>query len=229
MVAKDSDDVKVRVRSLKDYKKDPDNANRGSERGRKMIADSFKELGPGRSLLADGADTLIAGNNAIDGALAAGIEKAIEVEVPADAVVVVKRSDLLPGELKTRRMAVADNRTNQVNLEFDPERLLADRPMIEGFFRDDELEDLLAEGEVNKAVTENLQEGVTGGRLSGDTKKQVKPVLYVDEIAVFERAIRSTGLVNRGQAVLEICRFYLERKSDEQTEPAPVGATAVQR
>ena len=36
-----------------DYQPDPHNANRGNPRGRKMIADSFRDLGAGRSVLAE--------------------------------------------------------------------------------------------------------------------------------------------------------------------------------
>lgn len=38
----------------------------------------------------------------------------------------------------------------------------------------------------------------------------VRPVLYLEQLATFEQALRSTGLANRGQALLEICRAYLE-------------------
>ena len=44
----------------------------------------------------------------------------------------------------------------------------------------------------------------------GDRKAQVKPVIYVDEIAVFERALRATGEVNRGKALITVCNAYLQ-------------------
>ena len=50
----------------------------------------------------------------------------------------------------------------------------------------------------------------------GDKRKQIKPVLYADEIADFERAIRATGERDRGGAILEICRFYLDHHAERQ-------------
>lgn len=55
---------------------------------------------------------------------------------------------------------------------------------------------------------------VSNKRQLGDPLHQVRPVLYVDEIALFERAIRRTGEKNRGKALLEICRAYLEAHPD---------------
>ncbi len=49
-----------------------------------------------------------------------------------------------------------------------------------------------------------------GERNLGNPQKQVKPVLYVDEIIVFEKAILLTGEVNRGKAIVKICQEYLD-------------------
>lgn len=68
------------------------------------------------------------------------------------------------------------------------------------------------------SLTAIQEEGETSSsdRNLGERRKQIKPVIYADEVADFERAILSTGLRNRGQALMEICRFYLE--NHEQTE-----------
>lgn len=68
-------DIQVRERSVDDYKLDPNNANKGKPRGQQMIEASFKELGAGRSALADADDVMIAGNHALEGAKAAGITR----------------------------------------------------------------------------------------------------------------------------------------------------------
>ena len=52
-------------------------------------------------------------------------------------------------------------------------------------------------------------------RSMGDKKKQIKAVLYVDEIGPFEQAIAATGKKNRGEAILEVCNSYLGRPSAE--------------
>lgn len=44
----------------------------------------------------------------------------------------------------------------------------------------------------------------------GEKRYQIKPVLYVDQINVFERAIAKTGEINRGNAIMKICEAYLD-------------------
>jgi hypothetical protein len=36
--------------------------------------------------------------------------------------------------------------------------------------------------------------------------------MYVDEISIFETAIKAVGVKNRGQALVEICRYYLDKE-----------------
>lgn len=47
------------------------------------------------------------------------------------------------------------------------------------------------------------------GRSGGDPKHRIRPVLYAPQVAVFERAIRATGLPNRGNALIAVCEGYL--------------------
>ena len=50
-----------------------------------------------------------------------------------------------------------------------------------------------------------------GGRKLGEKSAQIKPVLYVEEISIFERALRATGETNRGKAIIQVCQAYLEQ------------------
>jgi hypothetical protein len=51
----------------------------------------------------------------------------------------------------------------------------------------------------------------------GNTATQIKPVLYAEEIAVFETALRTTGERNRGKALIQVCQFYLDHaRSDAE-------------
>lgn len=203
-------EIKVRRRRLDEYKRDPANLNTGNSRGKELIRQSFEEHGPGRSMAVTADDVFIAGNNASEAALAAGIEYAIEVELPPGAVLVAKRPDLTSDDPRTKRLAAADNRTGQVNLTWDVDALLESPDLTEGLWRDDELEDLIAGREVEQTVNDQLAGEVSTERQLGDRKKQIKPVLYADEVATFEAALKRTGLTNRGQAVLAVCKFYLE-------------------
>lgn len=76
----------------------------------------------------------------------------------------------------------------------------------------------IAEAAQLTEIGEEGEVGASSSRGLGDRRKQIKPVLYADEIADFERAILSTGVRNRGEAILAICRFYLEQHDDGQTE-----------
>lgn len=217
-MARKAEGVKVTERNLSDYALDPDNANKGRPRGQKMIEDSFRQLGAGRSVLADADDVLIAGNHAVQAALSAGLTKAIEIEAPADTLVVVKRGDVrLADGGVARKLAVADNRIASVNLDFDTDRLLADMDALGGLWREDEIDALQAAKEDLDAVQAAMNaEQPEGDRLSGERQKQIKPVLYARDIGTFEAAILKTGLVNRGDALIEICRFYLDVNTQKQ-------------
>jgi hypothetical protein len=58
----------------------------------------------------------------------------------------------------------------------------------------------------------------------GDKTSQIKAVLYAPQIAIFESAIKATGLKNRGEALITICQRYLDeeaRQFDVFTEGEP--------
>jgi hypothetical protein len=52
----------------------------------------------------------------------------------------------------------------------------------------------------------------------GDKEKQIKVVLYAGSLAEFEAAILKTGKHNRGEAIIEICRFYLGAHGGQATK-----------
>lgn len=108
---------------------------------------------------------------------------------------------------------------------FDPIAALAeqDAERLDALLRDvqtgdEALQELLYElGENAVALKQTEIQGPGEGYLSkSDKRKQIKPVLYVDEIGDFERAILATGNRNRGEAVLEVCRYYLEHSEKGQ-------------
>jgi len=63
--------------------------------------------------------------------------------------------------------------------------------------------------DVNASDESESEPGKTTDRNLGDTKAQIKPVLYAEQVATFERAIRATGEMNRGKALIAICEYYL--------------------
>ena len=120
----------VRTDSIDSFKTDKRNANRGTKRGKSSLRTSVEELGAGRSVLADVKGNLIAGNQTLQAAKDLGIKDVIVVETDGKSLVVVQRTDLdLENDddaRRARRLAYADNRVGELNLDFDFDMILAD-------------------------------------------------------------------------------------------------------
>lgn len=218
----------VHERKVGDYQTDPENANKGTRRGKRVLEGSYKRFGAGRSWLADRDGQLIAGNQSRQAAIAVGVDDVVEVEVlDPNLQVVIRRPDLdLDGDVLTaREFAFADNRTGEVNLEWSPEQIREHEGMLRDIelFRDDELDDLLLQGDIEEGVEAAVRDGVTHGdrsKLHERQQKKISPVLYVDDLEVFENAItmaRSlTGERRRAGLLVHICQFFLDAHTDEE-------------
>jgi hypothetical protein len=133
------------IRTIADLTPDPRNANRGTERGTGMVERSLRQYGAGRSILTDRNGVVIAGNKTLEQAAALGLDVAV-VRTRGDRLVVVQREDLdLATDAAAKELAVADNRSSEVGLEWDASVLesLADEVDLSGLFFDDELDRLL--------------------------------------------------------------------------------------
>lgn len=106
-----------------DLIQDDRNLNKGTERGRELIEKSLRQFGAGRSILVDKNNRIIAGNKTHANAEAAGIDDAVIVETDGTKLVVVKRTDIDLDSKQGREMALADNATVKVDLEWDTEQL----------------------------------------------------------------------------------------------------------
>lgn len=222
-----ADDVKVgtavvRRRKLTDYQPNPRNHNKGSERGSGMLEDSFRHYGPGRSLVADEDDMLIAGNQSQEAALNAGIEDVIEVETDGSTLVVVKRRDLdLDADDDTGKRAVElsymDNRSQQVSFEMQAEQLFQDMAAgvdMSTMFRQDELDALYEQMMTETGVESAMRDDAESTQRIPGSRAQVKVVLYALQVALLEKALRETGIINRGDALIAVCEAYLGMKTD---------------
>lgn len=105
-----------------EFKQDPRNANKGTERGRQIVKDSLQRLKAGRSILVDKHGVAIAGNKTLQAAIDAGLQDAIVVETDGSQLVVVKRTDLdLETDAAAKELAIVDNRASELGLEWDAE------------------------------------------------------------------------------------------------------------
>lgn len=141
------DGLEIEELSISEISLDPHNANRGNERGKKLIKNSLKKYGAGRSILLDANNTVISGNQTLVAAKSQGFKKVQIIDVDGDTLVAVRRKDLnLEGDKKARELAIAENRTQQVNLTWDQEILRGTDADLAEFFEPIELDDLLNEG-----------------------------------------------------------------------------------
>ena len=132
---------------LRDLRPDDRNANAGTERGRAMVEASLRRFGAGRSILVDRHGHIIAGNTTHEAAIDIGLTDAVIVKTDGRKLVVVQRTDLDIDSPAGRALAVADNRTSEVGLSWDP-GVLADLAADEAIdlsmmFSNVELADLL--------------------------------------------------------------------------------------
>lgn len=210
---------------LADFSVDERNANKGTRRGRAAIADSLERHGGGRSLLADKKGKLIAGNNVRQMAEELGYDEVIVVPTDGKKLVIVQRTDLdLDTDEEARELAVADNRTSELNLNWDAARLMK-LPQPEGMFTDREWARL---GSAKSALTLDIGGGKGKGAGAGDnptaeapppsTVRMVQLFLTVETIEAFDdwvkRLAAEYGTENLTDTVYEAVRRAAESLDD---------------
>ena len=139
--------AKIKEAKLNDLIQDDRNLNKGTERGQQLIEKSLREFGAGRSVLIDKNNRIIAGNKTHENAQLAGLDDVIIVETDGTKLVAVKRTDVDLDTKKGREMALADNATVKVDLQWDTEELNA---VAEDFGIDADEWDVETELEINE-------------------------------------------------------------------------------
>ncbi len=151
--------------STADIVTDPNNANKGTVRGDGMLERSLEQYGAGRSVLVDKHGVLIAGNKTFSKAQELGIPVQV-IESDGRTLYAIKRTDLdLTTDQAARELGIADNRTSEVGLDWDPEVLQAfmdDGIDLSQFWLEDELAGVLA-GDTNdlSAIDQQPPSGAT--------------------------------------------------------------------
>jgi len=202
---------------LSDFRPDPRNANKGTQKGREMLEKSIREFGAGRSVLADKNGVLIAGNKTMETAIDAGFQDCIVVETDGSKLVVVKRTDLdLENDPRAKALAVADNRVSEVSLEWDTDVLaqLNNEVDLSIFWEQHEIDDMLESSSLIVPSENNIEDAV--GRIK--SSPHIKAVIYSLDVCIFEKAMQATGIDNRGDALIAICNHYLESIQDETNQ-----------
>jgi hypothetical protein len=112
---------------LHDLLEHPRNPNKHTAAGDALLEKSFQNCGAGRSILIDKAGRIIAGNGARKAAAKAGVKLRI-VETDGTELIAVRRRDLDledPKDPRARVLAILDNKTNEVGLEWNREAVAA--------------------------------------------------------------------------------------------------------
>ena len=133
------------INEISDLTPDARNANKGTERGTRMIDDSLTKLGAGRSILVDADGRVIAGNKTLQAAIDNGFPIEV-VKSDGHKLVVVQREDLhLDDDERARLLAYADNRTSEVGLCWNIDELAADMAThdLSFLFTQDEVDALM--------------------------------------------------------------------------------------
>jgi len=77
---------------------------------------------------------------------------------------------------------------------------------------------LMAEVEEELAALEGGETHGDDGRGAGlvSARARVRPVIWLADLADFEAALQATGNPNRGDALAEVCRFYLSKHREKK-------------
>lgn len=103
---------------------DNKNFNKGTEYGDRLMDESLRRFGLGRSILIDKNNRIIAGNKTAEKAADIGFTDVVVVEVDGNQLVAVKRKDIDLDSAKGRELALADNATGKANLCFDTDLIM---------------------------------------------------------------------------------------------------------
>lgn len=112
---------------------DEHNFNKGTTKGRKLMKQSLKKFGAGRSILVDKNGRIIAGNKTVEAATDSGIKRVRIIETDGTELVAVKRTDIDLDSPEGREMALADNATADKNINWDKVELENVADQIEDF------------------------------------------------------------------------------------------------
>ena len=104
---------------ISDFRPDPGNLNKGSQRGIGRLEKSLQDYGFGRPILAASDGTIIAGNHTLEAAAGMGMTKVRVVETDGTEIIIHKRTDLDSDDTKTKLLGLADNRVGQLNWNVD--------------------------------------------------------------------------------------------------------------
>ena len=114
--------MKKELIDIEELRQDTLNFNKGTYEGEGLIKKSLERFKAGRSVLIDKNNNIIAGNKTVSAAATMGMKVRV-IETTGEELVAVKRTDIDLDSKEGRELALADNRTAQINLARDEPNL----------------------------------------------------------------------------------------------------------
>ena len=111
------------IKTLADLTPDGENFNKHTEFGTKLLEDSLRKFGAGRSVLVDKDGNIIAGNGVVETAAGIGMDDVVVVQTDGTKLVVVQRTDLELDTPEGRELALADNMTALKGIDIDLDKV----------------------------------------------------------------------------------------------------------
>jgi ParB-like chromosome segregation protein Spo0J len=196
----------VKMVAIDTLKPDPENAREHNARNLDAITASLKRWGQQKAVVVTRDNLIVAGAGTWEAAKRLGWPRiAVHVTHLAGA--------------EARAYALADNRLGELSA-FDESlvvrqlQALKDPDLIAatGFDAGD-LADMSTLLDLPAAPRLQGEDEPGGARLprGSDRTIQVKPTISVKSAEIFERALLTTGLINREDALVAVCQAYLER------------------
>ena len=115
--------AEIKEAKISDLVFDDKNFNKHTEYGMSLIEKSIRNNGAGRSILIDKNNRIIAGNGVTEIAGQIGLDDVQIVESDGTKIIAVKRTDIDLDSKQGREMALADNATAAVDLEWDADAI----------------------------------------------------------------------------------------------------------
>lgn len=113
--------MSIKKTKIQELKNDSRNANKGTDLGKQLLENSIQKYGLGRSILIDKNGATIAGNHVLIEAKKQGVKEVIIVPTDGSVLVAVQRTDVDLNTKEGVELALADNRVNEKNLNWDTE------------------------------------------------------------------------------------------------------------
>lgn len=194
--------------NIKDLKLDPKNANKHSEYGSRLLENSTRENGLGRSILISDDNVVIAGNGVTETAAAIGIEKVKIVETDGTEIIAVKRTDIKSGTPEFFKMALADNIVAQKNIVMDAEVCEA---IAEEFPETKVWTSIINEPPGQKTTTGDESTQQMNFQLSTRQIGKIKEALKISKKINEQKFQKADNGNSNGNALYEICLDYVKR------------------